>query len=319
MRRGFGYLLVGLGAFLLVLAPLAKWYVAPQLAVAPLGCEGEVLCDDGVSISPSTGTASQLFDPGTLSTRTNVELTATRRVKPDVNASEGANNRTVYESAQEVVDGDKKLVDASTERIAFDGHSSKMLDCCDANLDGTPITDFSGIAPYKFPFGAEKKTYLYFDGTLGKALPMEYKGTDKILDLDVYKYEQVIEPTQYAELEVPGALVGAPELTAYKAPRLYSNTRTVWVEPVTGAVVRGQEDQKQYLAAPDGSEGLVLLAAQLGFTEANTANAVKTAKDGSSQLTLIQSTVPLVGLIGGLVLGGLGLWMVLGARREENE
>ena len=27
-------------------------------------------------------------------------------------------------------------MDASTERIAFDGHTSEMIDCCDANEDG---------------------------------------------------------------------------------------------------------------------------------------------------------------------------------------
>ena len=40
MRRAAGYVLVGLGVFLLALAPLAKWYVAPRVAVAPIGCTG---------------------------------------------------------------------------------------------------------------------------------------------------------------------------------------------------------------------------------------------------------------------------------------
>ena len=36
------------------------------------------------------------------------------------------------------------------------------------------------------------------------------------------------------------------------------------------------------------------------------------------KLNLVQQTIPLVGLIGGLVLLGLGLFMVLGARRPDD-
>lgn len=326
MRRGFGYVLVGLGAFLLVLAPLVKWYVTPRAQVANVrsGCDTKALCDDGVSISPSTGTAAVLFDPGALATpgadpfRRNVELTNVQRVKPDVQASSGANNRTVYESFSQVLDPAGTVVDAGTERIAFNRVTSQMIDCCDANENGTPIEDFSGLNPFKFPFGAEKKTYKYFDGTLAQATPMEYKGTDTVQGLSVYKYEQVIEPTKYAELDVPGALVGQPEVSTVTAGRYYANTRTVWVEPTTGIVVKGTEDQKQTLRTDDVSDKVTLLEAKLGFTEENTTNAVQKAKDGASQLNLISTTIPLVGLIGGLVALGLGLWMVLGARKEES-
>ena len=317
MRRGLGYALIGIGVFLLILAPLAKWYVAPRLSVAPLGCTGSVLCQDGVSISPSAGIATTLFDPGTLSERANVELTNIQRVKPDVAASNGPDQRTVYESFSQVVDSSGTVVDAGTERIAFNGHTSQMINCCDANENGTAITDFTGINPFKFPFGTEKKTYQYFDGTIAKALPMEFKGTATVQGLAVYKFEQVIPPTQYAELEVPGSLVGAPDLPSFKAPRFYSNTRTVWVEPTTGAVVKGQEVQKQVLRGPDGTDHLVLIDATLSFTSANVAQSVKTAKEGASQLKLIQTTIPLIGLIGGLILLGLGLFLALGSRREE--
>ena len=86
MRRVFGFILIGLGAFLLVLGPTIKWVVAPSLAVAPLGCDPGPLCDEGVSISPSTGIAATLFDPGTL---TSLAATVARhldasRVTPDV-------------------------------------------------------------------------------------------------------------------------------------------------------------------------------------------------------------------------------------------
>ena len=221
MKRVIGFVLVGLGALLLVLAPALKWCVAPTLAVAPLGCDPGPLCDGGVSISPSAGHRHHAVRPRPRCHRARTSSCySTRRVKPDQAASDGPNNQTVYDSFQDVTDPDGVTVDASTERIAFDGHTSVMIDCCGANEDGIPITDFTGIDPFKFPFGTQKETYQYFDGTLSKALPMEYETTEEILGLEVYKFVQTIAPTLYAELEVPGGLVGQPDSAAsVVAPR----------------------------------------------------------------------------------------------------
>ena len=83
MRRVFGYVLIGLGVLLLVLAPLLRFYVAPKLAVAPLRCTGTTLCDNGVSLSPSAGTAETLFDPTTLTARSQVPLEAQVRAQAE--------------------------------------------------------------------------------------------------------------------------------------------------------------------------------------------------------------------------------------------
>ena len=151
MKKVIGLVLVGLGAFFLVLAPFLKYYAAPRLAVAPLACDPGPLCENGVSISPSTGLATVLFDPATLSPRTNVQLDQIRRVRPDQAASTGDNNRTVYDSFQNVTDPDGVTIDASTERIAFDGHTSVMINCCGANENGVPVTDFTGHQPVQVP------------------------------------------------------------------------------------------------------------------------------------------------------------------------
>jgi len=313
MRRIAGYVLIGLGVFFVVLAPLARWVVYPKVAVAPLGCTGDSeTCKDKISLSRSSGTATTLFDPATLSEKSNVPLKSILRVRADVVAS--TNGHTVYDGFTNTSSDSNPTVNAFSERIAFDGHTSIMQNCCGTNENGVPITDVSGLNPYKFPFGTQQQTYGFFDGTLNKALPMEFKAVENIGGIDVYRFVQTIAPTQFGTLEVPGSLVGSTD-PSVKAPEFYSNTRTVWVEPITGIVVKGQEQQKQTLRGSDGTDKLILIEATLGFTPANTADSVRIAKDGSAKLTMIQTTIPIVAFLLGLILLGLGLFLAMGRQR----
>ena len=315
MRRTAGYLLTGLGMFLLVLAPLARWYVYPRVAVAPLGCtDTNAICQDRVNLSPSSGTASTLFDPATLQSRTNVALVGQERVRADVDASSGPDYRTVYDESQTVSDSDGTLINATTMRIPFNGQTSQMLSCCGANADGAPITDFSGVNPLKFGFGTEKRTYQYFDKTLNKATPAEFTDVETLDGVEVYKFVEVISPTQIGTLEVPGNLVGSSDASV-QAPEFYANTRTVWVEPTTGVIVKGTEQQKQTLRGADGTDKLSLIEATIGFTDENVRLSAKAAADGKSQLDLVRTVIPLAGLVGGLVLLALGFFLILGGRR----
>jgi hypothetical protein len=317
MRRIFGLVAIGLGIFLLAFAVLARWYVGPRVAVAPLGCtDTNAICQDRVNLSPSAGTATTLFDPATLQSRSNVPLVGQERVRADVAASTGPDDRTVWDESQTISDSDGNLVQATTMRIPFDGHTSQMIDCCGANADGTPITDFSGINPLKFGFGTEQKTYQYFDKTLNKATPMEFKSVETVHGVECYKFVQVIPPTQIGTLEVPGNLVGSPD-PSVQAPEFYANVRTVWVEPVTGVIVNGVEKQKQTLRGADGSDKLTLIEATIGFTDENVRLSAQQAADGKSQLGLVTTVIPVAGLVLGLVMLGLGIWLLAGARRER--
>jgi Porin PorA len=313
MRRVWGYVLVGLAAFLLALAPLCKWYVAPRIQVAPLGCtDTSVICKDRVNLSPSAGTATTLFDPATLTSNANVPLVGMERVRADVTASTGADNRTVYDESQTVSRADGTLVVADTMRIPFNGTTSDMIDCCHGNVDGTPIADYSGINPLKFGFDTQKQTYLYFDRTINKATQMNFKDVETIDGVQVYKFVQTIPPTRIGTLEVPGNLIGSVAASV-DAPEYYANVRTVWVEPVTGVIVKGSEQQLQTLRDVDGNDKVTLIAATLTFTPANVKASADAASSAASQIGLITTTIPIVGLVLGLVLLALGLWLILGA------
>ena len=317
MRKIVGLVAIGLGMFLLALAPLARWYVAPRLEVAPIGCtDTSAICANRVNLSPSAGIATTLFDPATLTELSNVPLTGMERVIADVNASKGANNLTVYDESQVVFrPGQTVPVAADTMRIPFNRHTSQMISCCNGNVDGKPIADYSGINPLKFGFNVQQQTYQYFDRTLNQATPMLFTGVESISGVTVYKFVQTIAPTRVGTIEVPGSLVGSVAASVF-APEYYANIRTLWVEPVTGVIVKGSEQQKQTLRDVAGTDKLTLIEATLTFTPANVQASADAAGSAASQLGLIKTTIPIVGLVLGIVLLVVGLMMTLGGRRD---
>jgi hypothetical protein len=317
MKRGLGIVLVGLGAFLLVLAGMLKFYAVPALAKAPLVPGSST---GGISTSLAVGTAETLFDPSALVAgenpiRTNVPLTSTRTTRGDVAASQTdeakAADLAVYDSFSNLTDDKGTTISAGTIRVAFNRVTSELSNCCNANIDGA-VVEWSGINPLKFPFSVEQKSYDYFDTTLVKAVPIEFQGTEDLDGLEVYVFKQSIPATQTGELEVPGSLVGSTEASV-KAPRMYENIRTLQVEPNTGSIIAGVEEQKQWLAGADGTEKLTIIKATVGTDEATKQSAIDDAKSSVSLLKTLGTTVPIVGSILGLILLVLGF--VIAARK----
>ena len=299
MRRASTYLLIGLAVFLLAISVLLRFYVVPGLLVTPLDQFAE-------TFAPGTGT---VFDPAALAERQNVHLIAHRTLRGDVAAS--SKDRGVWDESVVISDSDGKLISATTDRVAWDRKTGEAVNCCNENVDGTP-TKHVGLS-YKFPFGAQKKTYQFFDTTAKRAFPMFYKDTEKVQGLTVYRYEQPIKPVQIGEVEVPGALVGSTAASV-KAPRFYDNTRTVWIEPVTGIIIKGQEKQHQALRDAAGTDKVTLIGVTLTFDEKTQKQQGDLAKDGRSQKALVGTWVPLGCLLLSLILAGLAFVL---ARREQ--
>jgi hypothetical protein len=308
MRRGIGLVLIGLGVAFLVLAPMVKYYAVPKLAVAPLDL-------DPNSPSRSSGVATKLLDIPTFTELTDVPLTSTRYTKADVAASQAAGgNIGVYESFSRVNTADGKLVTAGTERYAFDRTTNILNTGSGANIDGTPMTDAmianDAIMPLKLPFFVDKNaTYNYFDTSLLKGTPVTFVEETSIDGLTVYKFQGKVEPTQIGEQEGVADRVGSDD-PEYKAPRFYSNLRTLWVEPLTGQVVDGSEDQLQTLRGPDGTDKITIIQGKLGFTDEEKAESVAEAKDNSAKLKLVSQTLPIAALVLGLVLLVIGILLV---------
>jgi hypothetical protein len=110
---------------------------------------------------------------------------------------------------------------------------------------------------------------------------------------------------------VPGSQVGEPGQDSVEAQRSYQNTRTLWIEPVTGAIIKGREQQ---LATIDYNSQPKVTATQVSieYDEATVKKNIDGAReDGrdeggyqskAAQLHLIGFWVPLISLIIGLLL-----------------
>jgi uncharacterized membrane protein len=309
MRRGIGIVLVGLGVFLLVLGALLRFSVVPAVAKAPLSPGQDT---GGVTQTNQSGVAAKLFDPSTLTERVDVPLTATRFTRGDVPASQTdeakAGDLAVYDTFQRVEDNAGTVVSADTARFAFNRVTSALSNCCGANIDGDNV-DMSGIVPLKFPMFTQQQTYPYFDTSLNEGVEAVFQGEETLEGLPVYKFIVTVEPTPVGTIEVPGTLVGSP-LPNFVAPRYYANVLTLWVEPTTGAIVKGESAQLQTLRGPDNTDQVTIIDAVIGTTPEQVTSGVDYAKTQASLLGLLNNTVPLIAVIVGVLLLILGIALV---------
>jgi hypothetical protein len=302
MRRFLGPVLLGLGVFLLVLAGMLRFYVADRVVVTPIDQFAQ-------TVAPGPGT---YLDPAALQERTG-DLVATRRLVADVAASD--KDTAVWNVSVVLTTGDGQFVRATVDRVATDRRTGEAVNCCGESVDSQPIRH-SGVS-YKFPFGTKKQDYAFWDPNSKTALPARYVSTEKVQGLDTYKFIQQIPAQQIQTQEVPGSLVGQPGTPSVQAPVFYTDTRTVWVEPKTGVIVKGNEQNKTTLRDSSGQDKATVLQFDLTFDDATQRSQAKLAKDNITKIDLVTIWAPLLGLLLGLILVVAGLIIMRAADRSR--
>ncbi len=308
--RVIGRVIVGVGVFLIVLAPLMRYYAYPRLAVAPLDQTLKIVAD---------GPGANVFDTKTL-TNIKTNLTATRLVQGDVDAGrKQGDNTDVWVVTVSTIDDAGNVRSRTIERAAFDANTSSSVNCCGEYISITEGVDkpvkHQGIV-FKFPFDTQKQTYPFWDLTLRKTLPMVYQDTERIDGVRVYTFVQTIPPTPSTKpQQLPASLLDLPGTENVAAQAYYSNIRTVWVEPETGVILKGQEQQYNTIRV-DGEDRLITTKATLAYSPESTAMLAKTYGDKGSRLYLVRTVLPLIALIVGLVLLAAGLMLTLLLGRE---
>ena len=312
MQRIVGFVLIGLGAFLLVLAPMSRFVIYPGVAKAPIDVysQGTSTAEDATVLSIANLASGE--DP-----EVQTDIASTRTTRGDVEASTG--DLAVYDSFSNTTDSDGETLSASVERVGFDrstGEADPDFEHTVDTGDGPEPVAYEGQV-FKMPFDAKQTEYLWWDGSIQQATPMVFDSVEDIDGLRTYKYVQTIEPTKVDELDVPGSVVGSDE-DEVTLDRIYSNVRTIWIEPNTGAVIKGQEEQDSY-AELDGERLFTITQATVGYSdEAIQANVDEYGPLGS-QLNLIQNILPVWGAIAGvllLVVGGLLVWFAREGRAQ---
>ena len=335
MKARLGALLFGIGVFAVVIAAGCAFYVAPSVARLPYDlalCKGDQTED---CLRPSVAEAQNARflqtkggDTPVVAVQTG-QLRSTTEIDPQIAQTESdmkgdlAGEAVVWNAYGTVVWVEtNEMISQYKAGLALDRDSAAALKwdkqfLQDAGPDAPSTVEFTGQL-YKFPFGTEKKAYEYFDRDLRKALPIEYQGTEDIQGLETYRFQQVVPDTQltFSADRLTGLLnTFAPD--AVSGQVVYSNTRTIWVEPVSGTFIKVQEQQKKQLV-PDTGTPTQLLDGNFVYTDETVTNNVKSAGETKDSVLLISRTLPIALAIIGALLLIIGLWMVVTGRRSTH-
>ncbi|MFI2235142.1 DUF3068 domain-containing protein [Streptomyces chrestomyceticus] len=306
----FSLVLLGLGVFLLVLAPMLAWYVAPRAQRTPVDVDVTTVF---------TGTGSY-FDTGTLRTKNRQKITITRHVLGDVAESERS-GRAVWDVSTTVdtpvtleLKDPRKAFQWTLERWVTDRRTNAPVHCCKE-----APTRFEGDAYLKFPFDVQRRTYRWWDNTLGAAVPLRFAGTKHVQGYEGYRFTGTVAPTRTGSRQVPGRLVGRPAQGQVQAEEWYANSGIeMVVEPRTGRIINASISPHKTLRAPGARTDAVTLlrGSGLEFTPATQRGQVALADADSTRLKTVGETAPLAAAVagGGLTLFGVVL-VVRGRRR----
>ena len=242
--------------------------------------------------------------------------TSERTVRPDRAA--GTNDVAVWDSRVSTTDAEGSELSGFTERIAFDRRTSELVEGFEQYYQPTgsaaePVAVERSGYYLRFPFDTQRVDHDVWDPTLQDSRPATFEGEEEIDGLGVYRFVQEVEATDVAEVQVPGRLVGASE-AAVAARRMYATTRTLWVEPATGAIVRARDEPDVYLDF-QGQRGPTVLQGTLEYADDTVAANVERYEPRARTLTLVHTVGPIAGIVFGLVSVGVAAVLLRPRRR----
>ncbi|WP_436493564.1 DUF3068 domain-containing protein [Actinokineospora sp. HUAS TT18] len=312
MRRVITFVLLGLGVFAVATGLLLQLYAYPRLAKVPHNI-------DTKSVAQGSGITALVYVPSGSSAkpeiRENISLTSTTHVTGDLSQPEVAKDSEVTAWTESTIvkdDSDELVVTAGLRGLCMNRHTGEAVVPCEGQFyedekgDRKRASRNQLLQPglnFKFPFGAEQKTYKWFDTEIKQAVDARFTGEEQIKGVDVNKYVITIPPTKLTTREVPGSLIGKPDVPTVKADLYYEVTRTLWVEPTTGAVLAGRQDGKQELreSGQAAGEGTYVFNGTLQLNDETVSKNVEEAKKNISKLWAI-TTLPTILWISGAVI-----------------
>ena len=179
-----------------------------------------------------------------------------------------------------------------------------------------------GEAYLKFPFDVQRRSYQWWDNSLGSTVTLHYRGTKKVQGYTGYRFTGTVAPAKVGTRLVPGTIVDEPDRPQVLAEEWYSNHGIeLVVDQRTGRVVYAQVGPRRTLRAPGAKKDAVVLldSRKIAFTSATQKDAVRLAERDSGQLRAVGTTLPIGAAVAGFVLAVVGgVLVVRGRRRPES-
>jgi hypothetical protein len=293
VRKILGPVLLGLGGFLLIAGLLGLVWAPGVVEKTPEQVE-TITYLEGRAGKLDTSTGELVENPvyAISDTRTDTELST-----DETNAWVSTSCLMVDRGGErECVDGSEDMITASVDIFATDRVTALSdNESLDLPADAVP---HEGLVN-KWPFGAEQKTYPYWDGVTGQAVDAAYDRTESLEGVETYVYRVEIDE--------------APIEIAEGVPGTYTTVKEIFIEPQTGAILNQTEDQQRVLA--DGTPALDL---EFGFTDEQVASNVEDNAGDRRLLDALTVWLPIVGLAGGVLALVAGFLLLRGARRSSN-
>lgn len=322
LRRVIGGISLGLGVALLVLGVLARPVLYDRLATVSLDQKSESV-SEGQNMSAlrvwAGGDKVSHYDP-----LTDVTLRSTRKVVgiPGEVKNAGGNNAFWQTAVRSEAVGIADLT-YSNEGVSFDRRSGTATNCC-GDFKTVPKDPANPLGPmvdepvtreglyFKFPFAVEKKTYKWWDGDLNAAADMKFLREESLFGTGTYVFQQVTPVREVAERDVPAGVFGK-DSGDVRAKVMYGNVRTLWVEPNTGVIIKGQENLDKSLVSDLGT--VVTTKGVIGYTDKTVRENASTWGSKGRLLGFIGGPLMPLGIGLGLLLGALGVYLLM-SRRE---
>ncbi|MEU2251544.1 DUF3068 domain-containing protein [Nocardia xishanensis] len=330
-RRTIACFLVGLGALLLVAAVMIPSYTVGKVAKTPLDLRITTIAKNVPGEESRVLDAKSLTSPeGSAKVDTNVPIVSQRFLT--VEEPSDADQMTVQAGQtlrRDDREGDTGLLTATIDRVTIDRKTGEPIPmspngsiAVSVDKSGASVADPSQRAglQYRFPIGTEKKSYPYFDLNARATYDIEYVEESEINGVAVYHFRQTIPVTNMWDvvqaptnkLTLPAAKWGLEGEEPITMTRFYTNTRDVWVEPKTGAVLKGGEQIHLFYGRSAAQVDVTALQSHLVFDEKTIASQLAVTQESLDRLTLFGRTLPIalavlgiLALVAGIVLGVL--------------
>lgn len=321
--RKLGVALGVLGLLLVAAAAILKFAIFPSQAQLP---------SDTHKVRQYSGTASVMLNPAAITSgdlsklvMRNEPITIDRTVK----VTDTSGQKAVVNDARVLKASDGTQLNATDYTYAVDRKSLE------------PVEPFGGAQAVpddaltvSWPIGTDKHDYTAYVVDTQGTVPAKYSGEEKVNGLTTYVFKTNVSPAKITEPKVlasypttlPKSMLSVlPQALGYSAAQtatlaklltvmpnpvpisyMYSGQTTLWIAPDTGAIVKTtkSETRTAVLNVP-GVAQPVTLAPVMSLTYTQTPNsvaeAVSDAKDDASAMTLYGTTLPLIGLIVGVV------------------